>query len=427
MIMRKKMSRVAIILLFITSLTGAEAFAKRSHYIYNMVLQPYQKTSLYVDNKKIRYRIIKRDNTLAYIRFYSKKKTLSVTVKHAGYNDKTLSLTSGTTAYGILDRKGSRYEFVKLLKTGKQPKSVTFIDKQRVCLPLLADTYIEILNIETGESKKIAPPKKWAKKIGFVESLVLLHKNELWVSQMTTGMIHIFNLKTLAYERTIQTSGGWNKVMLYNPKRNEVYLTNWLTANVTVINPDTYKETGSIDARGVPRGIILSNDNDYAYVCQYYGGNPRKRHKGRIVKIDLATKKIIKKMGSPGYKRHMVKDRARNLLYVSDMGTAKIYVYNLENDKLIKSIKVYSHPNTIQLSPDNRYLYVSCRGPNNPRTYLIKGFHMGRIYVIDTKTLKVVEWWEGGNQCTGLDISEDGRSIVFSDFLDRVIRIYRKK
>ena len=99
----------------------------------------------------------------------------------------------------------------------------------------------------------------------------------------------------------------------------------------------------------------------------------------------------------------------------------------MNNDVLLKKINVYSHPNTIQLSPDNRYLYVSCRGPNNPKSYLIKGFHMGRIYVIDTVSLEIQEFWEGGNQCTGLDVSHDGSKIVFSDFLDNAIRVYLKK
>ena len=104
---------------------------------------------------------------------------------------------------------------------------------------------------------------------------------------------------------------------------------------------------------------------------------------------------------------------------------SRVEVYNMKTNRLIKTMKTYYRPNTIVLSPDHNRLYVSSRGPNNPKTYLMKGPHFGKVHVFDTTTFKQIDVWQGGNQPTGLDVSPDGCTVVSSDFLDRRIRVYR--
>lgn len=410
-----------IVLLFSTGL-----FSQNQLNRFELILQPFSKTRIYDGSKEIRYKIVKRDNTLAEIVFFNKNSNLKLRVLNINFREAVIDISAKNKKVVILDKLYSDYKFIKYFKTGIQPKSVTFLSENYVCLPLLADKSIDILDIRTGEIRKVAPPEEYARKKGFVETLVLDHRNEFWVSQMTTGLVHIFNLKTLEYMKSIKTSGKWCKVLSYNPDLDKVYLTNWITCDISVINPNNYTEEYKINTFGVPRGIIFSNDNKYAYVCQYYGGKEGSHAKGYVLKINLKTKKVVKRLGVAGYKRHMVKDEKNQKLYVSDMGLKMVSVFDMKTDKLLKQIKVFSHPNTIQLSPDSKFLYVSCRGPNNPKSYLIKGFYMGRIYVIDTESLKVKEFWEGGNQCTGLDVSKDGKKIIFSDFLDDAVRVYQK-
>jgi DNA-binding beta-propeller fold protein YncE len=87
---------------------------------------------------------------------------------------------------------------------------------------------------------------------------------------------------------------------------------------------------------------------------------------------------------------------------------------------------VFSNPNTIAESPDGKYLYVSSRGHNNPKSYLIKGHEFGKLNVIDSQTHKMIEQIEAGNQPTGLDVSPDGKYIVLTDFLDHAMRVYER-
>ena len=82
-------------------------------------------------------------------------------------------------------------------------------------------------------------------------------------------------------------------------------------------------------------------------------------------------------------------------------------------------------PNTIDLSPDGRVLYVSNRGRNNPETYTRPGPEWGTVVVIDTTTGDYLDALSGGNQTTGLDVSPDGTMLAYSDFLDNRVTVYR--
>ena len=109
------------------------------------------------------------------------------------------------------------------------------------------------------------------------------------------------------------------------------------------------------------------------------------------------------------------------------MYRGSIYVINPVDDKVIKEIPVDSKLNTAKLTPDGKYLFVSSRGPNNPETYLKKGPKFGKVFIIDTATLEIIEWIWGRNQPTGLDISPDGKYMAFTNFLDNEVEYYRIK
>ena len=328
----------------------------------------------------------------------------------------------------VLNKATSLHAYVRAFKTGKQPKSVTFIDNERIIIPLLDDKRaVELHNLRTGEIKFLNVPRKYKNQTGFVETLIREKQNELWVSQMTTASAHVFSLDKLQYQFSIKTRGSWSKVMLENKKRQHVYLTNWVSKDVSVIDVSKkpYREVRRIRMKpAIPRGLALSKDGRHVYVAEFKQEGRENLH-GYIRLLDANTFKTLKRFGPAGRKRHIVSIGERDLLFVSDMLKSRVEVYNMKTNQLIKTMKTYYRPNTIVLSPDHNRLYVSSRGPNNPKTYLMKGPHFGKVHVFDTTTFKEIDVWQGGNQPTGLDVSPDGCTVVSSDFLDRRIRVYR--
>ena len=125
-----------------------------------------------------------------------------------------------------------------------------------------------------------------------------------------------------------------------------------------------------------------------------------------------------------GAKRHIVPDYSRERYYVSDMYWGSLFIFSGRDDSLIMEVPVDEKLNTIALTSDGRYLFISSRGANNPKSYLIKGWYNGKIYIFDTQKDELIGWIWGGNQPTGLGISPDNGSIAFSNFLDYTIEVY---
>lgn len=395
-------------------------------FVFDLNLQPYKNAEFFADGNRVEAKLISSDKTLGRLNFRLKDSVSHLVIQNEGFRTYNLNLASikNKKAFVILSPAESKYDVDNVFPTGKKPKSVSFVNDKTVAVALLDGAGFDLIDIETGNRRLISPPKEYAEKFGFVESLVLKYKKELWVSQMPTASIHVFDLNFFGYKRTIKSSGTWSKVMAYNAGLDKVYLSNWISQDISIIDPSSYKEEKKIKTKAVPRGMAFSEDGKYIYCAQFEDSQGNSQCK--LIKKSLSDYKTVYEDGVKGAKRHIVTDYERKLLYVSDMKNDIVEIYSMDEDKLIATVNVFFNPNTIQLSPDKKLLYVSCRGPNNPdKGYLYKGYVFGRLDIIDTKTFTRIESIEAGNQPTGLDVSPDGKTIVLSDFLDNRIRVYR--
>ncbi|TGK29448.1 YncE family protein [Leptospira gomenensis] len=396
-------------------------------------LHPYKGTVIKTGSESIPYKVLETDKNVALVQMeipvYSDSKGIRLELSSPGFQNSVIDVKSASELSErllALDKEGVTHRFTARYKTGIQPKSVRFIDNTRLAIPLLEDEGMDILDIRNGETVRISPPEKYRKKLGFVETISIPEHNELWVSQMQANAVHVFDLKTLSYKATVDLTGKWSKILLYDSIRDLVYCSNWISEDISVIDRSTKKEIRKTEKIGLPRGLLLSKDGKELYIAQFSASN-QETGGGRLGIYSMDKEKLTDTIGPPGNKRHIVPGPIENKIYVSDMCCSKVEVYDLKEKKVQKTIPVFDKPNTIALSPDGKYLYVSCRGPNNPSEgYLKKGLVLGRVYVIDTTTDTVKEFWEAGNQPTGLDVSPDNRYLVISDFLDDQIRVYRR-
>ncbi|HPD77040.1 MAG TPA: YncE family protein [Spirochaetota bacterium] len=342
-----------------------------------------------------------------------------------GYLDKELEVDTYQKVSEIelkLEKKDSMLEQVTVFKTGPHPKSVEFTpDGKYFASALLEGKGIDLFSTtDFTKVKTIEIPEQYAKLKNFVEIVFFPERKEMWVSQMAANAIHVIDMNDYTYKLTIPTKGIWTKIIAMTHDHKLAFASNWESHDVSVIDVNQYKVINKIKVSGIPRGMVTTADDKYLYVCIFSSGE--------IQKIDIASMKIVKTLNFPkGAKRHILLDKTKNLLYVSDMYRGSIYVINPLDDKVLKEIPVDSKLNTIKLSPDSKYLFVSSRGPNNPETYLKKGPKFGKVFVIDTETLEIKEWIWGKNQPTGLDVSPDGKYLAFTNFLDNEIEVYRIK
>ena len=319
-----------------------------------------------------------------------------------------------------LERMQTHLIFDACIKTGSQPKSVRFSpDGKYYVTALLNGKGIEVFYSGSGRKyAKVSLPEKYEEKKGFVETLFIPRVHELWVSQMTTGMIHAFDSRNFSYLFSFPSGGRWPKVIAADMKGKRAFVSNWESRTVSVIDIRSRQILEIIHTPGIPRGLGISPDGKYLYAALYSSG--------MVIKIDLSSFKIIKKIllghGAP---RHLTVARKADKLYVSDMYRGTISEISISTDRILKTLYVGSNLNTIALSPDERYLFISSRGKNSKEGYLHKGPVFGKIFVYDTEKRQLVDGTWGGNQPTGLAVSPDGKTVAFSDFLDEKIEIYR--
>jgi YVTN family beta-propeller protein len=338
-----------------------------------------------------------------------------------GYHPRelTASLRSPLTLEVKLEREGSRLVKRFDIPTGRQPKSVAFTpDGMFILCALLEGEGVQAIPADgTASRLTLAPPAPWAAKKGFVEMAFLAGRQELWVTQMTTGMVHVFSLPDFAWLASFPTGGSWPKFILVSPDEKTAYVSNWESRDISVIDAAARAATARIPVGGVPRGLALSRDGRFLYVGLF--------DRGAVQKVDLAKRAVARTLTfGEGAMRHIVMHPTQDILYASDMLKGRILAIDAATDRLLAQIPADRNPNTIALSPDGRYLFVSSRGSNNPEDYAKKGPAFGTISCIDTETRAVVDWTWGKNQPTGLAVSPDGRTIVFTNFLDNEIEVY---
>jgi DNA-binding beta-propeller fold protein YncE len=164
-----------------------------------------------------------------------------------------------------------------------------------------------------------------------------------------------------------------------------------------------------------PRGLYPTPDGKRLYVAGFA--------RGELAWIDLATGRSTVLLRTGGAMRHLVGDPAHGRLYADDMATNQAFMVDMRSNT-VRTLAATGHtPNTIDLSPDGRVLYISNRGRNGSNYYL-PGPEWGSVLALDTRTGRILDAIVGGNQPTGLDVSPDGRTLAYSDFLDDRMTLY---
>ncbi len=345
---------------------------------------------------------------------------ITIEVNAEGYNpaSRQVALTGPDAIKIWLDPEGQIYESLVRFSCGKQPKQVLFTPDGTGAL----GGHPRGRQDRPGGLRPASPAKQLAAiKLGGHEGTELTMTADgktIFVSQMATSTIWEVDRATRTVVRHFKSGGTYTKILLLSRDEKLLYASNWKSNDVSEIDVATGKVLRVIKVVTTPRGLYITPDSKYLYVSGF--------GRGELQKIDLATGKgkVIYKTG--GSFRHMAADEQKNLLYVGEFEENKIYVVDMATDEVRELADTDERPNTIELSPDGKVLYVSNRGKDNPKTgYLTKGPEWGTVLAIDTATGKLLDAIVGGNQCTGLDVSPDGSLLAFSDFLDYVIRVYR--
>ena len=340
--------------------------------------------------------------------------TLAVT--HQGYNtySANLFLDAATTLNLYLDPEGQILHGLATITTKGAPKgvSVTHDGSEAWTSILNGPPSIQIFNPRTGASiGEVDIGEHGAVEVIFNKAGTLAY-----TSQMETAKCFEIDVKTRKVVREFDTKSAWTKWVQLSPDEKTLYASNWSGDDVSQIDLTTGTLVRRIRVSNTPRGMYATADGKYLFVGGF--------DSGYLDRIDLATGKSTSIFKDGGALRHIVGDEKTGRLFISDMSKDLIWVHDIAAGTTKKFVGVDKKPNTIDLSPDGRMLFVSCRGANNPKSYYIPGPEWGSILVFDASNGKPLDALIAGNQPTALDVSDDGKLLIFSDFLDNRLRVY---
>lgn len=307
---------------------------------------------------------------------------------------------------------GSLHQKLREFQTGYQPKQVAFSpDGEELWVtPLGSAAGVEVFEVATGTRTQQVKLGRY----GAVEVIFTRDGGTAYVSQMESGSVFAIDTASYSVTRQYKTGGTWTKVMALSPDEQTLYASNWTSNDVSAITLAT-GEVRRYPTVRTPRGLFVAPDGRSLYVAGYEDGD--------VVRLDLASGRSTTLIRTGGAMRHLVGDLSRGRLYANDMGRNQAYVVDLQAGDVQPLAETDSHPNTSDLTPDGRVLYVANRGRNGA-SYLQKGPEWGSVVVIDALTGEHLDAIVGGNQTTALDVSPDGKLLAFSDFLDSRVSIY---
>lgn len=340
----------------------------------------------------------------------------TIEVSSAGRNPyaREIYLDRSTTLRVRLDPEGQLVHSLGVVDCAGAPKGVVFTPDGR-------EAWTSILNgppsIEIFDTNTLALVGEIdIGQYGAVEIVFSADGTRAYASQMETAKVFEIDTASRKVLRELPTESAWTKVVALSPDGGTLYAANWSGDDVSEIDLESGTVRRRIPTADTPRGLWPTPDGASLYVAGFGGGE--------LERVDLATGKVTQVFDSNGALRHLAGDAERGLLYASDMAKDCVWVLDLKTGTTRKFCDTDAKPNTIDLSPDGRVLFVSCRGANNAKSYYIPGPEWGTILLFDTGDATPLDAIIGGNQCTALDVSDDGKTLAFSDFLDDRLQLF---
>ena len=218
-----------------------------------------------------------------------------------------------------------------------------------------------------------------------------------YISDFSHARVRVYDWQADTFVKDISV-GSLPKILEVSPDGKRLWVSNWGSNAVSVVDLDSLKEIKRIPVRSAaPRGIALTTDG-MAYVCDFDGS--------AISIIDAGSLELIKVIKAPRLPRHAV---ARgDTAYLTLYGTGKLWV--MTGDSLIKEYTIGGHPKTLVLF--GRYAFIANYGAD-------------RMDVFDLLEGRVTTRVPAGKSPSGIDITPDGQYIYLTNWFDPPLSIYR--
>lgn len=199
--------------------------------------------------------------------------------------------------------------------------------------------------------------------------------------------------------------GHTPKVIAVAPDQSVVYVANWHSHNISVIDPEKLEVIKTVPVVRIPRGMDFTPDSRYAFIANM-GSNV-------ISVIDVVNgHKLIKNYTVGLTPRHLVTSKDGQYLFISLNSEGKVVKFDVAAGKVVQSVYVGSNPRTLALSPDEKYIFVV-------------EYKDQRMSVLDAKTFQVIGKYATGVSPVGVAVTPNGKEAWVVNYSASTIDIFQ--
>ena len=150
--------------------------------------------------------------------------------------------------------------------------------------------------------------------------------------------------------------------IVLSPDGETFYAGDVTTKSVVVFDTKTGAKRGEISLRGAPRGLAISSDGDRLFVAE--------RGAGDVAIINLSHSVVLDRIATGCWPLAIALAEKTHRLYVCNQDRHTVSVIDLQHGtgKSIAELKVEREPNSIAVTPDERYVVVSNLLPHGVAT-----------------------------------------------------------
>ena len=148
---------------------------------------------------------------------------------------------------------------------------------------------------------------------------------------------------------SIYKVGTVPKVVAVTPDNKYVLVTNWCSYDLYVISVSSQKVVKTLKIGAYPRGIVVSKDSQFAYIAQMGGDVVHK------ISLGVWSDELLKVGHNP---RALVLSPDNSTLYATLNLSGKVIAFDLNQKKVIRSVKTGSATRSLDISTDGTALFV---------------------------------------------------------------------
>lgn len=215
--------------------------------------------------------------------------------------------------------------------------------------------------------------------------------NKLYVSNFNSGNVSVINSITGVVSATISVGINPSEIEI-DEDSNLVWVTNRGSNTVNYINSSTDTVVGTVSVGTLPFGI--EKVGNFIYVANQGSNN---------ISIINTLTNLISSTFSITTPRTFAYDFDKNDLWVVGIGPDVVGKVDLDTNTITATISVGSNPVDITYNAENQYIYVSNYSSNN-------------VSIIDTNTLSIIGTVSVGSDPYGITLDENTGLIYVSNF-----------